>query len=152
MLCVRNPASGLLQIGHRFEKWQWRHNLLTWHYCQGFFYIVLFFLSSLVTGPGFMSISSLALELWQFSLIRDWPEIQKSDITPSEFCPIFGDRGELGIPNLTRMTLIKCYRMLQNNSYGLYRFWVIKGKPTGRVKLRPPSHPLRLRLSLLFVL
>ena len=25
-----------------------------------------------------------------------------------------GDRGELGIPNLARMPLMKCYRMLQN--------------------------------------
>ena len=48
--------------------------------------------------------------------------LRKSDITRSEFCPIFGDRGELGIPNLARMSLIKCYRMLQNNSYGFYRF------------------------------
>ena len=26
-LCVRNPASRLLQIGQTSEKWQWRHNL-----------------------------------------------------------------------------------------------------------------------------
>ena len=29
-------------------------------------------------------------------------------------CPISGDWGELEIPNLTRMFLIKCYWMLQN--------------------------------------
>ena len=78
------------------------------------FFDVLFFLSSLATGPSFMSISSLVLELWQFFFIRDWPEIRKSDITPSEFCPMSGDRGESGIPNLARMLLTKCYRMLQN--------------------------------------
>ena len=152
MLRVRNPASGSLQIGHKLEKWQWRHNLSTWHHRQIFFNVVLFFLSSLVTGPDFMSISSLVLGLWQFSFIRDWPEIRKSDITPSEFCPISGDRGELGIPNLARMSLMKCYRMLQNASYGFYRFWVIKGKPTETVKLLLSSHPPRLGLSLLFVL
>ena len=30
------------------------------------------------------------------------------------FCSISGDWGELGIPNLARTTLIKCYWMLQN--------------------------------------
>ena len=40
-----------------------------------FFDAVLFLLSSLVTVPSFMSISSLVLELWQFSFIRN-PEIR----------------------------------------------------------------------------
>ena len=80
-----------------------------------FFEVVLFLLSSLVTGPSFMSISSLVLELWQFSFIRDWPEIRKSEIPPSEFCPISGDWGKLWIPNLARMSPIKCYRKLQNS-------------------------------------
>ena len=106
---------------------------------SNFFDVVLFLLSSLVTGPSFMSMSSLVLELWQFSFIRDWPEIRKLDISPSEFCPISGDRRELVIPNLARMSQMKCYRILQNANYGIYRFWVIKGKPTGRVKLLPPS-------------
>ena len=57
---------------------------------------------------------SLVLELWQFSFMRDWPEIRKSEIPPSEFCPISGDWGELWIPNLAQMSLIKCYWMLQN--------------------------------------
>ena len=29
-LCVRNPASGYPQNGHKLEKWQCSHNLLTW--------------------------------------------------------------------------------------------------------------------------
>ena len=79
------------------------------------FDVALFLLSILVTGPSFMSTSSLVLELWQFSFIRDWPEIRKSEIPPSEFCPISGDWGELWIPNLARMSLIECYWMLQNS-------------------------------------
>ena len=78
-----------------------------------FFDVVLFLLSSLVTGPRFMSISSLVLELWQFFFIRDWPEIWISEIAPSEFCPISGDCDELWISNLARMSLIKCYRILK---------------------------------------
>ena len=73
-----------------------------------------FSLSSLVTGPSFMSISSLVLELWQFLFIWDWPKVRKSEIPPSEFCSIFGECGEQGLPNLARTSLIKCYWMLQN--------------------------------------
>ena len=79
-----------------------------------FFDVVLFLLSSLVTGPSFMSISSLVLQSWQFSFIRDWPNIRRSEIPPSGFCPISEDWDKLGIPNLTRMFLIKCYWMLLN--------------------------------------
>ena len=103
----------MLQIGCKLEKWQLRHNFPTWLHRQFFFDVVLFLLSSLVTGPSFMSISSLVLELWQFSFIRDWPEIRKSEILPSQFCPISGDWGKLWTPNLARMFLIKCYWMLQ---------------------------------------
>ena len=53
--------------------------------------------------------------IWQFSFIRDWPEIWKSEIPPSEFCPISGDWVELWIPDFARMSLIKCYWMLQNS-------------------------------------
>ena len=55
------------------------------------------------------------MELWQFSFIRDWPEIQKSQIPPSEFCPIYGEWGKLWILNFARMSLIECYWMLQNS-------------------------------------
>ena len=79
-----------------------------------FFEVDLSPLSSLVTGPSFMSISSLVLKLWQFSFIRDWLEIWKSEIPLSQFCPIFGDWGKLGILNLARMFLINCYWRLQN--------------------------------------
>ena len=43
------------------------------------------------------------------SFIRDLPEIWKLEIHPSEFYAISGDWGELGIPDLARMSLIKCY-------------------------------------------
>ena len=90
--------------------------------------VVLFPLSSLVTGPSFMSISSLVLELWQFSFIRDWPEIRKSEIPPFKFCLISGDWGKLGITNFARMYLIKNPATCQG--YSFHRFWVIKGNPT----------------------
>ena len=114
----------------------------------------LFLLSILVTGLSFMSISSLVLELWQFPFIRDWPEIRKSEIPLFQFCPISEDWGELGIPNLAWTSLIKCYQMLQNVrvTYSLYRFLVIKGKPTERkgvkiTPLPPPRLVIRVRIS-----
>ena len=79
-----------------------------------FFDVVLFLSSSLVTGPSFMSISSLVLDLWQFPFIRDWPEIRKLEIPPSGFCPISRNWGELGIPNLARTSLLnvtECCKM-----------------------------------------
>ena len=101
-------------IGHKLEKGQWRHNFPTWSHRQIFLTLFCFSYKSLVTGPCFISISSLVLELWQFSFIRDWREIQKSEIPSSEFCPISGDWSKLGISNLARMFLRKCYWMLQN--------------------------------------
>ena len=76
--------------------------------------VVMFLLSILVTWPIFTPISSLVLELWQFTFIRDWPEIRKSEILLSEFCPITGDWNKLGIPNLAQMSLMKYYEMLEN--------------------------------------
>ena len=52
---------------------------------SNFFDVALFLLLSLVTGRSFISISSLLLELWQFSFIKDWPEIQTLETPPSEF-------------------------------------------------------------------
>ena len=79
-----------------------------------FFDVGLFLSQSLGTGPSFMSISPLVLELWQFSFGRDWSEIRKLEIPPGEFRPISGDYSKLGMPSLAQMSLIKCYYMLQN--------------------------------------
>ena len=72
-----------------------------------FFDVILFLLSGLATGQSVMSISPLVLELWQFSFIRHWPEIRKSEIPPSEFCLISGHWDELWIPNLPPLTQIR---------------------------------------------
>ena len=69
------------------------HDVICRPHLSNFFDVVLFLLSSLVTDPSFMSISSLVLELWQFSFIRNWPEIRKSEIPTSEFCPVSADWG-----------------------------------------------------------
>ena len=110
------------------------------------FDVVLFLLSSLVTGPSFMSLSSLFLELWQFSFIRDWPEIRKSEILPSEFCPISGDWVGLWIPNLARMSLIECYWMLQNSRVTAFTiFELLRGNHLRGVKLLLPATQIRVK-------
>ena len=87
---------------------------IIWHDVNiNFFDVVLFLLSIWVTGPSFMSITSLVLELWQFSFIRDWPEIRKSEIPPSEFCQKSRDWGKLWVPKLAQMCLTKCYWLLK---------------------------------------
>ena len=76
---------------------------------SNFFGVDFFDSSSLVTGPSFMSILPLVLELCYKGLTRSL-EIGN---TP-EFCPISGDWSDLGIPILVRMSLMKYYQMLQN--------------------------------------
>ena len=114
-LCIQIPASGLLQIGQKIRKMTMASQFSNMTSTSNFFDAALFLLSSLVTGPSFISTSSLVLELWQFSYIRDWPEIWKSEIPLSEFYPISGDWGELWIPNLAHMSLIECHWMLHNS-------------------------------------
>ena len=144
-------ASGLLQIGRTLEKWQWRHNF--WHEVIVKFLIcffsseefVSFLLSSLVTDSGFMSISSLVLEFWQFLFIRHSPEIRKSEKTLSEFCPISGDWGKWIIPNFARSFLIKCYWMLQNARVTAFIVSeLLRENQQASVKLLPPPRPINL--------
>ena len=67
-------------------------------------------------------------------------------IPPSEFSPISGDRGESGIPNLTRKSVLKCYWMLQK-AVKVTTFTVSKllRKNLQGVKLLPPPPRLGLK-------
>ena len=114
-------------------------------------FFLCFFVSlvKLVTGPGFMSISSLVFELWQFSFVRDWPEIWKSAIFSSEFCPIPGDWGKLWIPSLVWISLIECYWMLQNTMVTAFTvFELLRENQLGGKIPPPPSLPPPARLGL----
>ena len=55
---------------------------------------------------------------------------------PSEFCLISGDWDKFGADVSNEMLLYAA----KGQGYSFYRFWVIKGKPTGG-KSTPPSHP-----------
>ena len=101
-----------------------------------FFDIVLFLLSSLVTGPSFMSISSL-VSFCQ-GLIGN-PEIGN---TPVWVLPNIWKQGRV---KNTKFGSKVSNKILLNaalcQSYSFYRFWVIKGKPTygGKVTLIRPD-------------
>ena len=99
-----------------------------------------------------MSISALVLELWQFSFIRDWPETWKSEIPSSEIFPTFEDWGKVWIQNFARMSVIKCYWMLQ-----IYRFkvrFLRKGKTNcggaGGGKVTRPNPPFTTQIRIKF--
>ena len=125
---IRLPHCSKLAINWRNnnEVTIHRHDIIV-----KFFDVVLFLLLSLVTDPSFISISSLILELWQFSFIRDWPTIRKLEIPPWVLPknwrlgwvrdPKFGTN----VSNQMLLNAAKC------QGHNLYRFWVIKGKPTG---------------------
>ena len=114
-LCIWNPPSGLLQIDQKSKKMTMPSYFFDMTSAYKYFDVILFLKSSLVIAPSFMSISSLVLELWQFSFKRDCPEIRKLGIPPSELPNIW----RLGRVMNTKFgmiedRIIKCYWTLQN--------------------------------------
>ena len=135
-LCVRNLASGLLQNGQELENWQWRHNFPTWRRRQIFFDVILFPLSSLVTGPSFTSIS-----YWFWS----YDNFFYKGLTRT---PEIGNTPVWVLPNIWRLEQVRdtkidtnvSNKMLLNaakcQSYNFCRFWVIMGKPRYTIVIR----------------
>ena len=88
---------------------------ICWHEYHRHFFFFFFnvFLVKFNYRSKFHAKSLLVLELWQFLFIRDWLEIQKLEMLPSEFSPITGDWGNLGIPNLTQMKNVSNKKLLK---------------------------------------
>ena len=119
-------------------------------HCQ--FFDVVLFLLSLVTGPNFMSISSLVLKLWQISFI--YKGLNKN--TEIGNTPVWI------LPNIWRLGWVKNTKLGTNASntmllkvakchgYSFYCFWVIKGKPTGGIKFLQPRLGLRPKAILAY--
>ena len=106
------------------------------------FDVVLFLLLSLVTGPSSMSISSLVLELiFFYKRLTRILEIGNTTVWV--------------LPNIRRLGWVRDTKFGRNVSnemllnaaecqgYSFYRFWVIKEKPTGGVKL--PHTQIRVK-------
>ena len=90
------PESGLQiapkwpQIGKMAMTSQFSHMTTS----SNFFNVVLFLLSSLVSGPSFMPISSHGSGVMTVSFYKGLTRNPEIGNTPSEFCPISGDWGE----------------------------------------------------------
>ena len=143
-LYLWNLASELLQIGCKLEKCQWRYNFMTWGYRKFFWPHFIFLVNfsywskfhvNIITGSGVITI------FFYKRLIRN-PEIRNTPIWV--------------LPNIWRLGPIKntkfgtniFNKMLLNvakrQGYSFHHFWVIKGKPTGGIKLPPaPRSGLR---------
>ena len=64
------------------------------------------------------------------------------EIPLPKFCPISGDWGKLWIPNLVRMSLTKCYWMLQNAMVAAFTVFELLRENQQMVKFSPPPrHP-----------
>ena len=99
--------------------WRWFVSLMKFSYSSRFYV-------NIITSSGVMTIF----------FIRDWPEIRKSQIPPSEFCTMFRDWVKLKIPNLARMSLTKCYWMLQNARVTVFTIVELRENQQG-IKLSP---------------
>ena len=99
--CVRNPASGWLQIGHKLEKWQWCHIFLTWRHRQFFWRCRVFLIKFNYWSMFHVNImtGSRVSTIFVYKGFTRNPENGKN---------LVWDWGKLVIPNFG-MSLIKCY-------------------------------------------
>ena len=127
------------------QKWQWCHNLQTWHHRQFFFIFVSLvkcsccskFHVNIITGSGFMTIF----------FMRDWLEIWRLKIPPAWVLPniwrLGRVRGTIFGPYVSNKRLLNAAKC---QGYSFLHFWVIKGEPTG-VKLSPSPFPTQIRVK-----
>ena len=107
---------------------------------SNFFDVALLLFSNLVTSPSFMSISQLVLELWQFT--------RNSEIGNTSVW-VLPTIWRLGQVRNTKFGTNVSIKMLLNvakcQGCRINRFWVIKGKPTGKVKLTLSHTQIRVK-------
>ena len=127
-LCVRIPASVLLQISHKSEKITVTPQLSVMTSLSKFLDVVLFPLSGLVTGSSLMSISWLFLVLWQFFFLQ---RIDQKTGNGKYHCLSSFQIWRLGWVRDTKFRTNVSNKMLLNatkcQGYNFYCFWVIKG-------------------------
>ena len=93
---------------------------------------------NIITGSGFMTIF----------FMRDWLEIWRLKIPPPEFFLISGDWGELGVPYLAHMSLIKGYCMLQNARVTAFTISELLRENQQGYNYLPPLPPPKLGLKM----
>ena len=134
LLC---PESGLRTTPNwpKIRKMTMTSQLSDMKSTSDFFDVVLFLLSSLFTGPSLMS-TSLVLELWQFSFIRDWLEIRKY---PHLSFAQYLETGASYRYQIWQMSLINCDWMLQNSRVTAFTaFELLRENQLGGITPLPP--------------
>ena len=100
-----------------------------------FFDVNLFLLSISYSSRFHANINTGFGDMTTF-FIEDLPEIEKSEIPPSEIGSISEDWNNLGMLNLARMSLIKCHWMLQNaRATAFFVSELLRKTHRGKVKL-----------------
>ena len=118
-----------------------------------FFDVVLFLLSSLVTGPSLMSISLLILKLWKFFFYKRLNRNLEIGLTPFSFLANIWKQERFRDTNFgTNVSNKKFLDRTKCQGYSFYCFWVIKKNSTGDrggggIKLSHPR-PSLLRLNI----
>ena len=107
---------------------------------SNFLDVLSLLLTILVNGPSFMSICFMLCHwFWSYDNVllqgidhEYWPRISRN-------------WGELGIPNFARMSLMKCYWMLQNARVTAFIVSeLLRENQQASVKLLPPPRPINL--------
>ena len=115
---------------------------ISWHdVIVNFFNVVVFLLSSLITGPSLISISPLVLESWQFSFITGLTRNLEIGNSPVLILPSIWRLGwvreikfDTNFFNEKLLNAVKCQSHIQ-----LLTFLIHKGKTKGK-KLLPPTY------------
>ena len=126
-LCVRDPASGLLQIGYKSEIWQWRHTFPNSHQ---FFWPYSISLVKFSYWPKFhVNIMTGVTKIFAYKRLTRNLEIVNTPVW------VLSSILRLGQVKNTKFGRNVSNKILLNapkcKGYGFYHFWVIKGKPTG---------------------
>ena len=111
--------------------------------------VVVFLLSSLVTGPSFMSVLLVLITGTIFLYKRLTRNLEIGN-TPTWVLPNISRLGQVwdtkfdtNVSNEMLLNAAKC------QDYSFYRLCLIKGKPTGGLKLPPHTHTQTPRLGLM---
>ena len=130
-LYIWKPGSELLQINHKLEKWQRRHNFQTWTIVKFFwrFFVSLVkfsccskFHTNTITCSGVMTI-------FFYKKLTGNPEIRNTPVRVlSNTWSLVRIRDTKFGTNVSNEILLNATKCQGDN---FYHFWVIKGKPTG---------------------
>ena len=121
---------------------------INWKNDNGVSFFLHDIIVNFISGPSFMSISLLALELWQFLFINDWPEIQKSEIRLPEFFLISRDWGDLRIPFGRHVSNEKLLNAAKYQDYSFYRSELLReDQQAVRKMLLASSPPTQIRFT-----